>query len=47
MNAEPLLLKLTETIIESLPVYQLGMGAGFDDAATVEDDDAIGMAHRG
>ncbi len=45
LNAEPLILKLTETIVESLPVDQFGMGSGFDDAAPVEDDDPVGMAY--
>ena len=46
-DACALLLKLTETIVESLAVHQLGMGAGFDDAAPVQDDDPVGMAYRG
>jgi len=41
-----LLLKLTEAIVESLLVHQFGMAAGFDDAAPVEDNDPIDMAHR-
>jgi len=41
-----LLLELTEAIVESLPVHQLGMAAGFDDVTPVEDDDPIDVAHR-
>jgi len=47
LNAEPLILKLTETIVETLTVDQLGMGTGFDDTTPVQDDDPVGMAYRG
>ncbi len=41
-----LFLKLAEAIVESLLVHQFGMAAGFDDAAPVEDDNAIDVANR-